>query len=170
MTVVGNLPAALCIPAGVILATLAVACGGEPVKSPNSSSVANSTSTSAAEFNGTYDVTYEGGATSRWTVTPCGTGCANIVVKPETESEGLKVEPPQTRGAHLEGDSWIMAYVQMNGYVCDDGTETAMDAIQTWDATSLKGTFDATLHGPGCGQPAGSDTGPPESFTLDKVS
>jgi hypothetical protein len=54
--------------------------------------------------------------------------------------------------------------------VCDGGTDVAVDAIYSWNATSLKGSSDATLHGPGCGEPAGSGTGPPESFTLIKVN
>jgi hypothetical protein len=116
-------------------------------------------------------VTYEYGATNTWTVTPCGAGCANIAVKPETESvAGVEVGQPYTQQAHLKGDTWSLAYLQIDGYVCPDGTETAMDAIQSWNVTTLKGTFDTWFHGPGCGKPDGFRTGPTESFTLVKVS
>ena len=171
MTVSCRLSAGLLIPAGVALATLVVACGGEPANSPDASSAAESTSapTSAPEFNGTYKVTFEGGATNTWTVTPCGAGCADIFVKPETESGGVELGAPATRQAHLNGDTWSVAYLYVDGFVCPDGTETDMDAVQSWNATTLKGTFDGKLHGPGCGQSDGSGTGPPESFTLVKV-
>ena len=170
MTLGRKLSASRLVPAGVLLTTLAVACGDEPAKSPSVADSASTPTTSAPEFNGTYKVTYEAGATATWTCTPCGAGCANIAIKPETESGGLPLGAPSTTQAHLEKDKWSIAELVRKGFVCDDGAETDMDATYSWNAASLKGTFDATLHGPGCGKPDGSGTGPPESFTLVKVS
>ena len=170
MTLGRKLSASLLVPAGVLLTTLAVACGDEPAKSPSVADSASTSATSAPEFDGTYKVTYEAGATATWTVSPCGEGCADIAIRPETESGGLPLGAPSTARAHLENDSWSIAKLVPKGFVCDDGTETDMDATYSWNTTSLKGTFDATLHGQGCGQPDGSGTGPPESFTLVKVS
>ena len=170
MTLGRKLSASLLVSAGVALATLAVACGGEPAKSPSAADSASTSTTSAPEFAGRYKVTYEAGATATWTVTPCGAGCANIAIRPETESGGLPLGAPSTTQAHLENGNWSIAELVPKGFVCDDGTETDMDATYSWNATSLEGSFDATLHGPGCGQPDGSGTGPPESFILVKVS
>lgn len=103
-----------------------------------------------ARVQGTYKVTYAEGATSTWTVTPCGEGCADVAVRPETESGGIPLGPPSAGQAHLKDGTWSIAVFKPDGFVCPDGTETAMDAIYTWDTTSLKGSFDATLHGPGC--------------------
>jgi hypothetical protein len=173
MIISRKLPAALLIPAGITLATLAGACGGEPAKSPNTSSAADATSTSttsAPELNGTYKVTGETTGISTWTVTPCGGGCADVAVRSESANEtGDTLALPFTGQAHLKNDEWSMAIFRTDGYECEDGTYSAVDAIYSWNATSLKGSWDATLHGPGCGEPAGSGTGPPESFTLIKV-
>jgi len=181
MTLSRRLSAGVLIPVGVAVATLTVSCGGERAKSPNSSFVADTTSTvavslstsrtAAPELNGSYKVTGETTGISTWAVTPCGEGCADIAVKSETADEfGDTLALPFTGQAHLTNDMWSMAVIRTDGYSCDDGTYAAVDAIYSWNTTSLEGSWDATLHGPGCGEPAGSGTGPPESFTLVRVS
>ena len=167
-----KLPASL-LSIGLLLAAVAVACGGKPAESPNSSPVAGSASTSntsAPELNGVYKVTGETTGVSTWTVTPCGEGCVDVAVEPETTGEaGGTLEVPFRGQAHLKNGEWSMSVIRTDGYVCEDGTDVTVDAIYSWDATSLKGSWDATLHEPGCGDPAGSGTGPPESFTLLEV-
>jgi hypothetical protein len=92
-------------------------------------------------------------------------------VKSETVGEtGDTPAVPFTGQAHLKNDEWSMAVIRTDGYECDDGTYVAVDAIYSWNATTLKGSWDATLHEPVCGRPAGFGTGPPESFTLTKAS
>lgn len=151
----------------VVAALLVTACGGEePAEQPS----AASTSVTAGEFGGVYEVTGETTGTSTWSVTPCGAGCADIAVRPETAGDPGDTPAVPFRGrAHLEGGEWSMAVLRSDGYVCEDGSEVAVDAIYSWNATTLKGSWDATLHEPGCGEPAGSGTGPPEPFTMVKV-
>jgi hypothetical protein len=174
MTISRELPQSLLVMIGVTLASFAVACGGAPANAPASSVAADSPSTSATsapELNGTYTATGESTGTSTWTITPCGEGCADIAVKAETaDAAGDTLALPFTGQAHLDDDGWSMTTIRTDGYVCDDGTEVAVDAIYSWNAVSLKGSWDATLHEPGCGKPAGSGTGEPEPFTLTKVS
>jgi hypothetical protein len=120
-------------------------------------------------MSGTYRVTYATPGTSKWTVTPCGKGCLEIASKTDTPDKyGDSV--PFTGQAHLKNDEWTMKVLRPDGWVCDDGTDVAVDAVYSWNATSLEGSWDATLHEAGCGDPAGSGTGPPESFTLTKLS
>jgi hypothetical protein len=128
----------------------------------------NSSSPSVAEMDGTYKFTGEGHGTSTWTVSSCGKGCADIDVKTETAADNDTPEVPFSGQAHLEDDTWSMSLIRTDGYVCDDGTEVAVDAIYSWDAETLEGSWDGTLHDPGCGEPAGSGTGAPSSFTLEK--
>ncbi len=169
MTASRVLPASLLAVVGVGLATLAVACGGEPAKSP--ASPASSSAPSEPELNGTYKSTGATTGSSTWTITACGRGCADIAVKADTgDDSGDTLALPFSGRAYLANGEWSMKVVRKDGYLCASGADAAVDAIYSWNATSLKGSWDATLHGPACGKPAGAGTGSPEPFTLNKVN
>jgi hypothetical protein len=113
----------------------------------------------ADDFNGTYTYSTSGGATSTWTVTSCGPGCAHVVTK-ITNAD-----------AHLTNGQWVLVshYDAPNGIRCNDGTQVASTRTFTWDATTLQGQVSDVSDGPACGV-AGSYTPAPVPFSLTKVS
>jgi hypothetical protein len=86
--------------------------------------------------------------TEDWQITPCGDGCASIVVSEGTVTSTLQ--------AHLAGGQWTMD-TPSDDLTCPDGS-VAHDVLTnrySIDADTLVGTIAMIQNGPGCGRPTG---------------
>ena len=118
------------------------------------------------ELSGTYTFTVDSGNTTKWTITPCGPGCANVAA---TDSSAGNA--PYSGQAQLAGDRWNMTAARSDALTCDDNNRVPGTTIYSWGASTLAGTAFSQA-GPGiCGSsdPNGF-RGPTSEFTLTKVA
>lgn len=90
-----------------------------------------------------------GNAPTMWTVTSCGSGCAQII-----GDNALKWE------AHLADGRWIATVQRPDAVDCQNGTAAPGRSELSLDAATLKGNIVSTSDGPACGSPTPITTGP----------
>jgi hypothetical protein len=155
---------------GAVAAFIAVAIGtaspgwaGGPTTptAPSASDAAHP----ASELSGTYTFTVGSGNTTRWTITPCGPGCADVAATNSSAGNA-----PYSGQAQLAADRWNMTAARPDAFTCGDNSRAAGTTIYSWGAETLAGAAFSQA-GPGtCGstEPDGS-RGPTSEFTLSKV-
>ncbi|MGV0675204.1 hypothetical protein [Mycolicibacterium fortuitum] len=115
----------------------------------------------AEELNGSYRYDHDGPSTwSTWTVTPCGSGCADVA------ATGGANWAPYGGQAHLDGGRWTMVSPWTDAGTCEGKPLTASRTL-SWDAETLTGSGYATWEASDCGPAERSDR---FSFTLTKLS
>jgi hypothetical protein len=154
MTITRALPAAFVIAATVAIGSVGTAWAGGPPR------------LDTGEFAGTYTYQSDTGRLATWTVTPCGSGCADVAVAPVTDP---RVAPYGGR-AMLNDGQWTMTVQTAQAVRCkppaDDVTVPGTVDFSFDDAT-LSGDAVNTQAVDGCGDPAGAIY--QGAFTLTKV-
>ena len=130
----------------VAAAILGSACGSS---TPSTTSVqssaaesadtaANATPSETGKFSGTYDVVYSDGDTYVWIVTSCGSGCAGVSQQPR---DGIASDIQGT--AHLNGGQWVLEVSRPDAIECSGGDRHPGTSTFSWDAATLKGSFES---------------------------
>jgi hypothetical protein len=154
MTITRELPAALIIAACVAIGSAGTAWAGGPSRG------------SAGELSGTYTYESDSGRFATWSVTPCGTGCADVAVTPVTDP---RITPYGGR-AWLDSGQWNMTVQTAQTVRCkppNDNVTVPGTVAFAFDAATLAGTAVNTQAADGCGDPAGATY--QGGFTLTEV-
>jgi hypothetical protein len=151
-----------------ILALLAIgiASPGWAGGPPNSTSPPLPTPAApVGEFSGTYTFTVESGHTTMWTVTSCGTGCADVAATNSSVGNA-----PYNGRAQLVGDRWNMTAARPDALVCEDNSRAAGTTVYSWGAATLAGTAFSQGTPGTCGSTEpGGPRGPATEFTLTRA-
>jgi hypothetical protein len=154
MTITRELPAALIVAAAVAIGSAGVAWADGPTRG------------TTGELSGTYTYRSDTGRLATWSITSCGTGCADVAVTPVTDP---RITPYGGR-AQLNGGQWNMAVQTPQTVRCkppNDNVTVPGTVEFVFDAATLSGTAVNIQAVDGCGDPAGAAY--QGGFTLTRV-